>query len=184
VCGDWRHLPLQRGSRDIVIGDGCFSMVKYPDEYRELARSLQHVLSPSGTCAFRFFLRPTPAVSIADVVADLRAGRIGSFHVFKRRAGIALQESVEKGIAVRTIWEWWEQSGISPEELSGLYGWSPDVVATIDSYRDAPDVFTFPSFDEVRIVLRDLLMEVDCYYGTYEFGAWSPIIQFHPRPTT
>src|SRR5262249_48442560 len=117
VCGDWRRLPLRGGSRDIIIGDGCFSMVKYPGDYRALARSLRHLLSQAGICAFRFFLRPTPAVSITDVVADLRAGRIGSFHVFKRRAGIALQESAEQGIAVRAIWEWWEQSGITPEEL-------------------------------------------------------------------
>jgi hypothetical protein len=181
VCGDWRRPPLRAGSRDLVIGDGCFLMVRYPDEYRELARSLQHLLSATGTCAFRFFLRPTPAESIDQVVTDLRAGRIGSFHVFKRRAGIALQESTEQGIAVRRIWEWWEQCGINAEELTAKHGWPPEIIATIDSYRAARDIFTFPTLDEVRAVLQDLFIEVDCRYPGYEFGISSPIIHFRPR---
>jgi hypothetical protein len=152
--------------------------VKYPGEYRELARSLQHLLSPAGICAFRFFLRPTPAESIDQVVEDLRAGRIGSFHVFKRRAGIALQESAEQGIAVRRVWEWWVQSGITAEELTAHYGWRPETIATIESYREGRDVFTFPTLAEVRAALRDLLVEVDCRYPSYEFGEASPIIRF------
>jgi hypothetical protein len=183
ICGDWRHPPLRAGSRDLVIGDGCFSMVNYPGEYRVLARSLHHLLSETGICAFRFFLRPTPAESITDVVTDLRAGRIGSFHVFKRRAGIALQESAEQGIAVRRIWEWWEQSGITPEELTAEYGWRPETIATIDSYREGRDIFSFPTLDEVRAALQELLVEVDCHYPGYEFGESSPIIQFCSRRT-
>lgn len=181
ICGNWLNLPLRAGSRDIVIGDGCFSFVRYPDQYRELALSLRRLLSRAGVCAFRFFIRPAQAESIDQAVADLRAGRISSFHLFKRRAGVALQESAERGISVRAIWEWWKESGIAPEELTERFGWNPETIATMDSYRDGREVFTFPTLDELRSALSDLLIETDCRFPGYEFGEGSPIIELRPK---
>ena len=183
ICADWRRLPLADGSSDIVLGDGCFAMVSFPDGVRTLARELIRVLARTGVCAFRFYLRPEPAESIDDVVSDLRMRRFESFHAFKLRAAMALQESSETGIAVRRVFDWWRTSGINAEELAALYGWDAETLATIDAYRERPDVYTFPALAEVRRVISDLLEEVDCHYPKYELGERCPIIELVPLDT-
>lgn len=181
ICADWGRLPLALGSRDIVLGDGCFAMVNFPEGFRNLARALRRVLAPDGVCAFRFFLRPEPTESINDLVADLRAGLIGSFHAFKLRAAMALQETPEQGIAVWKIFEWWSQSRIEPEELTAQYGWHPETIATIEAYRDRQDVYTFPTLAELRRALGDLLVEVACHFPGYELGECCPLIELRPK---
>jgi SAM-dependent methyltransferase len=181
ICADWRRLPLAAGSRDIVLGDGCFAMVNFPDGFRQLARVLCRVLAPAGVSAFRFYLRPEPAESINDLVADLRAGLVGNFHAFKLRAAMALQETPEQGIAVGRVFEWWAQSRIEPAELTAQYGWHPETIATIEAYRDREDVYTFPTLAELRWALGDLLVEVDCRFPGYELGARCPLIELRPN---
>lgn len=183
ICADWRRLPLADGSRDIVLGDGCFALVSFPDGFRTLAREVTRILSQTGVCAFRFYLRPEPVESIDDVVADLRMGWFESFHAFKLRAAMALQESSESGIAVRCVWDWWRTSGINGEELAAQYGWDAETIATIDAYRDRPDVYTFPTISELRSVIGDLLEEVDCQTPKYELGERCPVIELAPRGT-
>lgn len=184
ICADWRHLPLGGGSRDIVIGDGCFAMVNFPDGFRLLARGLCRVLAPAGVCAFRFYLRPEPAESIDDLAVALREGLVGNFHAFKLRAAMALQESPEHGIAVGRIFEWWSQARIEPEELTAQYGWHPETIATIEAYRDRQDVYTFPTLAELRWALGDLLVEVDCRFPGYELGPRCPLIELRPSVRT
>ena len=184
IRADWRRLPLRSGSRDIVLGDGCFAMMRFPDGFRSLARGLCHVLTATGVCAFRFYLRPEPAESIDDLVADLRAGLVGNFHAFKLRAAMALQESPEQGIAVGRVFEWWSQAGIEPEELTAQYGWHPETIATIEAYRDRQDVYIFPTLTELRWALGDLIVEVDCRFPRYELGERCPLIELRPAGKT
>lgn len=181
ICADWRRLPLDGGSRDIVLGDGGFAMMGFPEGFRKLARELRRVLAENGVCAFRFYLRPETAESIEDLVADLRAGRIGSFHTFKFRAAMALQESAESGIAVSRVFKWWSHSGIEPDELTARYGWQPETIATINAYRDRRDVYNFPTLGELRDVLGDLFVETDCRFPGYELGDRCPLIELRPR---
>jgi len=184
ICADWRRLPLAAGSRDIVLGDGCFVLANYPDGFRNLARVLRRVLAPAGVCAFRFFLRAEPAESINDLVADLRAGLVGSFHAFKLRAAMALQEAPEQGIAVGRVFDWWSQSRIKPEDLTAQYGWRPETIATIEAYRDRQDVYTFPTLAELRRAWGDLLVEVACRFPGYELGERCPLIELRPNGQT
>jgi hypothetical protein len=58
LCGDWRALPLRERSVGVVLGDGCFSMMRYPGEYATLAHSIRRVLSPGGLCVIRFYIQP------------------------------------------------------------------------------------------------------------------------------
>ena len=178
VCADWRRLPLATGSRDIVMGDGCFAMMSFPVEVRHLASELCRVLAPNGTGAFRFYLKAEKPESIDDLVADLRAGRIGSFHAFKLRAAMALQETPEQGIVVAKVFEWWAQSRIKTEELTAQYGWDPETIATIDAYRDRQDVYYFPTLGELRRAFGDLLIEVDRQSPGYELGERCSLIEF------
>lgn len=90
---------------------------------------------------------------------------------------MALQDTPEQGIAVAKVFEWWAQSQIKPEELSAQHGWQPEVIATIDAYRDRTDVYYFPTLVELRRALGDLLVEVDCRFPAYELGERCPLIE-------
>jgi SAM-dependent methyltransferase len=180
ICADWRRMPLEGGSCDIILCDGGFLVMDFPEGFRKLARELRRVLAENGVCAFRFFLQPETAESTDDLTADLRAGRIGGFHAFKLRAAMALQESAESGIAVSRVFEWWSYSSIAPEELTVRYGWPPETIATIDAYRDRPDIYSFPTLGELRDALGDLFVETDCRFPGYELGERCPLIELRP----
>jgi SAM-dependent methyltransferase len=182
-CGDWLNLPLPNGSRDVVLGDGPFTQLDFPDGYRSVARSLRRVLSGHGVVAIRFFLKHERGESPEQVLADLWDGRIHNFHVFKWRLAMALQESVEKGVEVHAIWRYWA-AAVNPDELARHLGWSAEVIATMDNYRGLAVRYTFPTRAELRQVLSHDFTEVNCQVPTYALGERCPILTLRPRAAT
>jgi len=181
VCADWSSLPLPTGSRDLVLGDGAFTNLSYPDGHRAVLASIRRVLSPDGLVAVRFFVRPDTAESPEAVFADLRDGRIGSLHAFKWRLAMSLQEDVRRGVELGTIWNVWADA-IDPRELSARLGWPPEAIATMDHYRDLDTRYTFPTLRELRAVFGDRFEEADCRIPSYELGDRCPMVTLRPVP--
>jgi hypothetical protein len=175
VCADWRKLPVRDRSCDIVLGDGLFTQLIYPAGYREVARSIRRVLTAKGIATIRFFVRPEASESPDQVFSDLWCGRIGSFHAFKWRLAMALQEEVRDGVQLRTIWEYWADA-VNPRELADRLGWRPEAIATIENYRGLTVRYAFPTLDELRRVLGTELDEVRCRMPQYELGERCPIL--------
>lgn len=179
-CGDWLDLPLPDRSQDLAVGDGCFTLLPYPDGYSALFGSLRRVLRGDGLLVMRFFVRPPQAESSGQVFDDLLAGRIGNFHVFKWRLAMALHASSEAGVRLADIWDTWHNADIDPAELASRLGWTRDSIATIDVYRDVHTCYTFPTLDEVRAVAADSFHEQDCQVGDYELAERCPTLTFRP----
>jgi hypothetical protein len=64
--------------------------MSYPDGAKALARELGRVLDARGRLVVRAFVPPTTREAPEAVVRDLRARRMGSFHVFKWRLLMSL----------------------------------------------------------------------------------------------
>lgn len=176
VCGDWSRLPLADGSVALVVGDGCFTLLDYPDSYHALLDEVHRVLEIDGLFAIRHFCRPERQESAAAVFDDLFAGLIGNFHVLKWRLAMALHGTLEQGVAVGDIWTAFTQRVPDRDALSRQLGWSRAAVDTIDAYRGVATRYTFPTLAELRSVVEPQFAELSLDTGTYELGSRCPLI--------
>jgi hypothetical protein len=120
------------------------------------------------------FLPGSPPESPEDVVRDLRAGRIRGFHAFKWR----LNASLVRNSVVRLgdVWEAWR--GLVPDAQSLLaeLGWSEALTATIDVYRDRPEIYAFPVEGAILETARDSFVLESRHIGSYELAERCPTL--------
>lgn len=179
--GEWNALSLGNASQHIVIGDGCFVLLTYPEPWQSVACEVRRVLHEAGIFIIRFFVRPEAQETTAQVFADLRAGRIGNFHVFKWRLAMALHGSVEEGVCLNDIWQAWHDDVVDRQSLARQLGWSIESMRTIDVYRNVQTHYTFPTLTEVRNALAPYFEETACVVPEYELGACCPTLILKPK---
>lgn len=180
-CGNWLDLPFADHSHDIVLGDGCFNCLPYPDGYRSLFASLRRVLHCDGIFLMRLFVRPDQGENTESVFADLLAGRIPSFHIFKWRLAMALQDTISEGIVVDRIYQAWVRSRIESSELVSNFGWRENVINTINMYQGKETLFSFPTVEEIRAVVPDTFGEMFVREPGYPLGERCPMFALKPR---
>jgi len=178
---DWFDYRSADGGHDVVIGDGNFAPLDYPEGYRALAAAGREALNDTGMLVSRFFVRPGKRETPEAVFADLLANRIRSFHTFKFRLAAALQDTVEKGVAVSDVLAAWKQARIDMDSLLAMTGWRRETVEMIYLYEGKSSRLSFPDMAEIEVVMgqhftRDRLRCLD-----YEMGDRCPIATFRAR---
>ena len=171
---NWLALPVAPGSIDVAAGDACLNSLAYPAGYRALGRELRRALATEGRAVLRVFVQPDDRESLDGVADDLHEGRIGSFHAFKLRLLMALQETAERGVRLPDAWEAWRGLFPRPDALAGRLGWPRDVFTTIDVYRDTDASYSFPTLDELRAALGEALVERTREVSGYECASRCP----------
>ncbi len=177
--GDWLRLPQADGWFDLVVGDGCFSCMPYPDGYRTLAASLQQVLQKQGLLLMRFFVRPEASEKPQAVFRDLKAGRIGSFHVFRWRLTMALQEDPREGVRADGFWQAWRDADIDRDMVAAQTGWPAEAIHPTVVNDDTR--FSFPTLGEVQTTLSDRFEAIAVHVAQYELAERCPTLVFRPR---
>jgi SAM-dependent methyltransferase len=180
VCGDWCNLPLPEASIDIVLGDGCFTVIDFLQS-GELILSIKRVLCNEGILILRLFVRPQLKERPEAVMGDLLAGRIGSFHAFRWRLNMSLYDEDKKGVHLGGVWDYWHKTGLDNKGLAERMGWLPESIALIDLYRGSDTSYFFPTVDELRAMLDKQFNEVAYYIPTYELGERCPIVILRPK---
>jgi SAM-dependent methyltransferase len=178
--GDWRDLPLPDNFASVVIGDGCYSMLATSECYRRMSAEVIRVLRPSGRFIVRLFVRPEREETTGAVFDDLRAGRIGNFHILKWRLAMSLP-SEEFGVRIGDIWEAWHDSKIQTSDLFDRLNWPRDVVDTIDTYRGRDTVYTFLPLAEMRRRVGEYFDELQAVFPAYQMGERCPTLLLEPR---
>lgn len=181
VLGEWERLPIGTNSIDVVVGDGCYTLLVGSRSYEALSLEVSRVLRPDGRFIMRFFVRPERPESPSNILNDLRCGRIGNFHIFKWRLAMAMHESFISGVAVADVWKLWKAAEIDADTLSRELGWSRSSIETIEVYRSSDARYSFATVEELRAVLAPYFREVSCYFPNYELGDRCPIFLLAPR---
>lgn len=181
ICSDWKTLPVFNAAADIVIGDGCYTVLKSPEEYESVSREIRRVLKPTGSFIMRFFVQPEQPESTEAVFADLRDGRIGNFHIFKWRLAMSLHEKLEDGVRLGDIWEAWHNAGMDADLVSKHMNWPPEAVSGIEVYRDVDTRYTFPKIEELTAALDKYFVRQGCYFPDCELGERCPVLHLKPR---
>ena len=181
VQGDWRALPVRDAAYDVVIGDGSLNCVRYPDGIRVAAEAVQRALGRHGLLALRLFVRPDICESPQELVQDVAAGRVETFNQFRFRLLMAMQRSVEEGVAVRDVHRFWQDLASRKDSVPTTPGWSGEDLQAIEPYRESPVVHTFPTLNEWRAVLSDRFEQLAVLPASYVLGDRCPIIVWRSR---
>lgn len=184
IRGNWTDMPLPAASCGLVVGDGCFTLLRYPDQQRRVLDQIRRVMDPAGRCVMRYFCRPEESEDLTAVFADMWRGRIGNFHILKWRLGMALHGSAEEGVSVQAMWERFDAEVPDRKALCEATGWSREAVDTMDVYRGSDAIYSFPTLAEMEALTDDLLEIVSLRYGSYEFAQRCPTVLYRPRGST
>lgn len=181
VHADWTELPLDAGSRDLVLCDGGNILLSYPHGQHRFVQALQRVVAPRGLCIFRLFVPPAQRESPAAVLCELLAGRIPNLNILKLRLGMALQESSERGVQLAHVWDALQRAAPDFSRLAARLGWPLDHLLAIDTYRGCSSRYHFLSITEVCRLFTEhpggftfAAMEVPAY----ELGERCPTVVF------
>lgn len=181
ACADWRALPLRKASCDIIIGDGSINCLRYPHGFHTLAAEARRVLREDGLLILRSYIQPPAKERAEDLMAGLCSGAMPSFHWFKFRLLMALQESTGQGVAVDTVYRCWAERQIDEAALAARTGWDPAVIRMIELYRGKETVHSFPTLTELRAVLREFFEETPLSAPPQTVNECCPIVIAAPR---
>jgi hypothetical protein len=115
------------------------------------------------------------------VFEDLRANRIQSFHAFKFRLAMALQENAETGVAVSEVLATWKRARIDMNSLLALTGWQRETVDMIYLYQGKTSRLAFPDTAELAAVMSEYFDTLETRYLDYEMGDRCPILTYRVR---
>jgi SAM-dependent methyltransferase len=181
-CGNWLALPIQDSSCSVAIGDGSMNCLPYPDGYRQLAAEVCRVLSDDGILILRCYIQPAVQERPDDVWADIFREPIPSFHHFKFRLLMAMQQCPQAGIAVDEVYRYWARRNLDTGLLTSRAGWEQSAIDTIELYRDSATVHTFPTLVEYQSVLDEFFDEISLTSTPCNLGERCPILVLKPRP--
>lgn len=185
ICAGWRWLPLRQDSVDVILSDGCLSTLPYPAGYVDVCAELLRVLRDGGRCVARCFVQSEKPERVADVFADLAAGRVGGFHAFKWRLAMALQPDAETGVVLADVWNALYEAESDLDALSRRCGWPVEEVRTIDAYRGAEARYSFPALGDLCEVFSDAGFSVlQVSRHSYELGDRCPSLVLAVRESS
>lgn len=145
VLGDWRKLPLGKASVAAAIGDGCFTMLRYPDEQPLLLEQLRLAVRPGGLAIIRCFVTPEPGESLTEVREAVLSGGV-SFHEFKLRFNMAVALEIEHAnVRSEQLFDHFQALFPDRTGLAQTAGWDPAAIAEMDAYKGSPYIHCYPS---------------------------------------
>ena len=181
-CGQWIDTAsIAKDLASVIIGDGCFNALDYPDGFQKLAVTAYKALQNNGILIMRFFLRPETHEERDAIFQELMTNKIGNFHVFRFRLAMSLQKDVQRGARMQDLWHEWKDSGIDMEELITLTGWPKEIINTIGHYKDSNARIVFPIIEELEPIFSDLFRTTAITFPKYEMGKLCPTLVFEKR---
>jgi hypothetical protein len=179
IRADW--FDYDYGRIDIVIGDGVFAIMRYPDQYRELVGKIAAALPAGGLFITRPFLQATEREASERVVRDLAEGRIVSIHAFKFRLAMSMQSCAEDGVRQGDVFDAVGRAGIDCDTLAELTGWSELEIDTLRIYEGKDARLSFPSAEEMAALMTEHFETVGETRFDYEMGERCPVMTYRRR---
>jgi hypothetical protein len=177
TLASWQALPVDDAHFDLVVGDGSFnalpSLVEYAPVFQELAR----ISCDQAALVLRCFVRPDEAESMTEIKHAAMSGRVYSFHALKWRIAMSLATKNHGAVAVREVYDTFE-AHFDRENLARISGCPITVINTIDAYKMADTVYTFPTLAQWRDCCQPLWRVDQVLYADYELAQRCPTLRF------
>jgi SAM-dependent methyltransferase len=171
VVGDWCSMPFPSASVDLVLGDGCLTLLTH-DGWRRLASEVRRVLSPGGIFALRVFLCPDEREPLDAIAEDLALGKIGSIDALKLRLFAAVHGP--EGALLDDVWHAWSRMRREPGP-----GFSAAAIAGVERYRGSSSRYFLATAAEARAILGGPLRVIEWQVPSgYELSERCPTVVF------
>ncbi|KHF25312.1 class I SAM-dependent methyltransferase [Solemya velum gill symbiont] len=146
---DWREIDSPDASFNIILCDGGWHLLDYPQEQAQLAHQLARMLIPGGLFAVRLFVTPVVPEHPDEVLKELFSGTIPNLNQLKLRLGMAMQTSAEKGVALHDIWTQLNRLEADWSHLAERLGWPLEHLEAIEAYHDTSARYHFVTVEQV-----------------------------------
>lgn len=181
VQADWMAMPLANGSRDIALGDGCYTALGSLDAVVALNRAVAAVLRPGGVLALRCFARGTARASIDEIFDGLLTGRKKNLGLVRWQLMMALQGDDAEGVVLDDLWQLWHERIPDPAALIERHGWFAHEVTNIERYAGQRARYVYPTIEEMRAAAAPVFDLVECDIPSYPGGEHFPRVRFVKR---
>lgn len=178
---DWRSLPLEDHSIDLIIGDGIFTALGDAEKMIQVLKEFQRVLHPNGSIVIRNFIQPDVREQIEEIVANAKRATIENFGTLKWRLATSLTDEKSSVVQPEKIHATFQQYFNDREALSETSGWTLEQIATIDSYKEMTSSFYFPTLDELKQHFSVFFHLTEIRQGSYEWAEYCPIISLNSK---
>ena len=184
VKADWLALPFPEAHFSAAIGDGSLNTLPYPAGHRQVYEQLTKVLRPGGRFVLRLFKTPDSGERLSAVHAAAMAGEIRGFNAFKWRLTMAIvAASHDPNITVETIRSTFEREFPDRGRLAAATGWAPADIDTIDAYKGSAEVYSFPTFNQLRAAIPPAFENPRLVaVGSYELAERCPLVVMDVKP--
>ncbi len=114
------------------------------------------------------------------VLDDLMNGRIANLNILKQRLGMAMQPSVEEGVAIADVLRAIETLDNDLARLAQRLGWTWDHMRVIEAYRGSPARYHFISEPQLTRLFchDDRFALVGHWQGSYPLAERCPIVAY------
>ncbi len=184
VLGSWVSAPIEDASQDIIVCDGGFGMLSYPQGQRKLLSEVRRMLAPGGIFSVRLFAPGGLTGSLTDIETDLGAGLIESLDALKLRLWGALQRDPVTGVRPRDVVARIEAMAGGLDRLISGQGWSTEHVATLELHRSSDAVYHLTDAQGLIRMAEELsgfeLRSVESPDNA--FGDCCPVVSFRRLP--
>lgn len=181
VQADWMAMPLPARSRDIALGDGCYTALGSLDQVVALNRAVSRVLEPGGVLALRCFARGTTRASVDEIFDALLAGREKNLGLVRWQLMMALQGDDTEGVVLDDLWRLWHERIPDPAAQIEQHGWYPHEVANIERYAGQQARYVYPTVAEMEAAAAPDFALVECDVPAYRGGEHFPRLRFVKR---
>lgn len=179
LLGSWTAMPLATGSCDIVLCDGGFGMLPYPQGQADLLRELHRVLAPGGIFAVRLFAPKGRTGTAGEVFANLQAGGIASLDALKLRLWGALHGDAHQGVRPQEVVAHILAAVENFDRLAEDHGWPLEHVRSLELHRQSTTIYHLTEAAElVRMASCDPggFESLGIIRPGYVLGACCPIV--------
>ncbi len=179
IVGSWTEIPLANKSLDVVVCDGGFGMLRYPDKQRELLAEVRRLLVPGGIFAVRLFSPVGRTGTVIDIFEDLTAGRIASLDALKLRLWGALHGSPSAGVQPRTVVAAIRDFVGDFDHLARDHGWALAHVRALGLHLESQATYYLT---EAKTVIQMACDELGSFrslginHPSYELGDCCPLV--------
>ncbi len=174
VRGDWREMPLAASSRDIAVGDGCFTTFARLDDARLMVGELWRVLRPGGVLAMRSFCRPDAPLDFEPLFADLLSGKMRNLGLFRWLLAMAVHGETTEGVSLHAVWRTWNAHVPDPAQYRKQLGWESEGIESLERWRDLDSRYIFPSREELYALVSPHFEVIASETPGYEWGQLFP----------
>jgi SAM-dependent methyltransferase len=181
IRADWRALPIETESVDLVLADGSYTALGSFDRVQAMNVEVRRVLRPGGHYCVRAFARPERAESLTEVMNSLAEGHMRNAILFRWRLAMAIPVRSREGVRIGSIWDAWCNYAADPKALAERNGWTDDELEGIEKYRGVEAPYYFPSRAELRELAGTQFEWLGLEIGRFECGDRFPRVAMRAR---